>query len=187
MAFLLPSKPLRPRGGPSEPPIELASQAASAREFIKELQERKLSTIRQRIRAHKEQTWEGAVTAMRGANLPPHPTPPAGSEPTMQVQVPCRTLDGPVEPGRLASGPALRRRTRQNGRLWFNDYPYGILAAETYMVLAALDLMGSHQAAEDGFDQWVSLPHGPQLRHQAITTGRFPTVPTASFRKGMDA
>ena len=26
------------------------------------------------------------------------------------------------------------------------------------MVLAALDLMGAHKAAEDGFDQWVSLP-----------------------------
>ena len=52
----------------------------------------------------------------------------------------------------------------KNGRLWFNDYPYGILAAETYMILAALDLMGSHKAAEDGFDQWVSLPMDPRLR-----------------------
>ena len=29
------------------------------------------------------------------------------------------------------------------------------------MILAALDLMGSHKAAEDGFDQWVSLPMDP--------------------------
>ncbi len=51
-----------------------------------------------------------------------------------------------------------------NGRLRFNDHPYGILAAETYMILTALDLMGWHQAAEDGFDQWVSLPMQPRVK-----------------------
>ena len=79
--------------------------------------------------------------------------------------------DGPMEPGRLASGPALRRSIPQNGRLWFNDHPYGILAAETYMILAALDLMGSHQAAEDGFDQWVSLPMDPDSESRASRLG----------------
>lgn len=142
---------------PAQPPIELASQAASAREFIKELQGRKLSTIRQRIRTHEEQTWAGAVTAMRGTEVPPHPAPPAGSEPTMQVQVPCPRLTAQWN---LGAWHLVRHCQRHptNGRLWFNDYPYGILAAETYMILAALDLLGSHQAAEDGFDQWVSLP-----------------------------
>ena len=77
---------------PSLPPMALASQATSAQEFIKELHARKLTTIRQRTRVHEEQTWEGAVTAMCGANLPPHPKPPAGSEPTMQVQVPSERL-----------------------------------------------------------------------------------------------
>ena len=77
---------------PSQPPVVLASQATSAGEFIQELQARKQSTIRQQTRAHEEQTWEGAVTAMRGDNLPPHPTPPAGSEPAMQVQVPSERL-----------------------------------------------------------------------------------------------
>ena len=98
---------------PSEPPFALASQAASAAEFIKELKARKLSTIRQQTRAHEEQTWEGAVTAMRGANLPPHPKPPAGSEPPMQVQVPSRTADGPMEPGGLASPSALRKEPEE--------------------------------------------------------------------------
>ena len=97
---------------------------------------------------------------MRGPNLPPHPLPPAGSEPTMQVQVPCERLTAQWNLGRwhltrhCATNP-------KNGRLWFNDHPYGILAAETYMILAALDLMGDHKAAEDGFDQWVSLPMDP--------------------------
>ncbi|HXP63756.1 MAG TPA: hypothetical protein VN829_24835, partial [Dongiaceae bacterium] len=150
---------------PSEPPIELGSQASSAREFVRELQRRNLGTIRQKIRARPEQTWEGAVTAMRGTNLPPHPTPPPGSEPIMQVQVPSERLTAQWN---LGTWHLVRHAQRhpQTGRLWFNDYPYGILAAETYMVLAALDLMGSHQAAEDGFDQWVSLPMDPKTTDQ---------------------
>ena len=147
----------------SQPPIEMASQAASAQEFVKELQGRKLSTIRQQIRAREEQTWEGAVTGMRGANLPPHPKPPAGSEPTMQVEVPSERLTAQWN---LGAWHLVRHcgRNPANGRLWFNDHPYGILAAETYMILAALDLLGSHKAAEDGFDQWVSLPMNADVR-----------------------
>ena len=145
---------------PAQPPLELASQAGSAQEFMQELQTRKLTTIRQQIRTHKEQTWQGAVTAMRGGNLPPHPTPPPGSEPAMQVQVPCARLTAQWN---LGAWHLVRHAQThpQTGRLWFNDYPYGILGAETYMILAALDLMGSHKAAEDGFDQWVSLPMDP--------------------------
>jgi hypothetical protein len=145
---------------PSEPPFALASSAASAAEFIKELKARKLSAIRQRLRVHEEQTWEGAVTAMRGSNLPPHPKPPAGSEPSMQVQVPSERLTAQWN---LGAWHLLRHceKNPKNGRLWFNDFPYGILGAETYLVLAALDLMGSHAAAEDGLDQWTSLPMDP--------------------------
>lgn len=145
---------------PSEPPFSLASQATSAAEFIRELKARKLSTIRQRIRAHDEQTWEGAVIAMRGSNLPPHPKPPAGSEPFMLVQVPSERLTAQWN---LGVWHLVRHceRNPKNGRLWFNDYPYGILGAETYIILAALDMMGSHKAAEDGFDQWTSLPMDP--------------------------
>ena len=149
-----------PSPSPSQPPIVPASQAASAQEFIKELHARKLSTIRQQIRAREEQTWEGAVTGMRGTNLPPHPKPPTGSEPPMQVQVPCERLTAQWN---LGAWHLLRHcgKNPKNGRLWFNDHPYGVLGAETYMILAALDLMGSHKAAEDGFDQWVSLPMDP--------------------------
>ncbi len=148
---------------PSQPPLVLASQAASAREFIAELQARKLSTIRQQTRAREEQTWVGAVTAMRGANLPPHPTPPNEFVPPMQVQVPSERLTAQWN---LGVWHLLRhcQKNPVNGRLWFNDYPYGILGAETYLILAALDLMGSHQAAADGFDQWVSLPMDPNSK-----------------------
>ncbi len=142
------------------PPLELASQAGSAQQFIKELRMRQLTTIRQQLQLSPEQTWEGAVTAMRGPDLPPHPAPPPGSEPAMQVQVPCARLTAQWNLGAWH----LTRHAQthpQSGRMWFNDHPYGILGAETYLILAALDLMGSHKAAADGFEQWLSLPMDP--------------------------
>lgn len=94
---------------------------------------------------------------MRGTDLPPHPAPPAGSEPAMQVQVPSERL---TAQWRLGAWHLLRHCSinPKTGKLWFNDYPYGILGAETYMVLRVLDLMGEHKQAEDGFYQWTSLP-----------------------------
>jgi len=144
-------------GAPSEPPISLASSAQSAKAFEKELQSRGLSTIREQVRVHDEQTWEGAVNATRGTSLPPHPSPPSGAEPAMQVQVPSARL---TAQWKLGVWHLLRHcgRNPKTGKLWFNDYPYGILAAETYLVLSVLDQMGMHAAAEAGFDQWVSLP-----------------------------
>lgn len=148
---------------PHAPPFDMESKATSACEFVQELQQRNLSTIRQHLRAHPERTWYEAVTAMRGSNLPPHPVPPAGSEPVMQVQVPCERLTAQWNLGRWHMTRHCGTNP-ENGRLWFNDYPYGILAAETYMVLAALDMMGDHKAAEDGFHQWVSLPLNPDSK-----------------------
>ncbi|MHB8861187.1 MAG: hypothetical protein ACYC6N_02200 [Pirellulaceae bacterium] len=156
---------------PHAPPLDMASKATSASEFVTELQQRKLSTIRQRLRAHRERTWEEAVTAMRGSNLPPHPVPLVGLEPAMQVLVPCEQLTAQWNLGRwhltrhCATNP-------ENGRLWFNDHPYGILAAETYMILAALDMMGDHKAAEDGFHQWVSLPMQPVVKEEKQAPNR---------------
>lgn len=142
---------------PSEPPIALDSHTTSATAFEKELAARQLRTIREQTRAHSEETWEEAVTATRGADLPPHPLPPAGAEPAMQVEVPSDRLTAQWRLGawHLVRHCAINPKT---GRLWFNDYPYGILAAETYLILSVLDQMGSHQAAADGFDQWLSLP-----------------------------
>lgn len=148
--------------GSHEPPFDLGSRAASAAEFVQEVQARGLTTVRQRLRERSEQTWEGAVTAQRGADLPPHPTAPDGFAPPMQVEVPCARLTAQWN---LGMWHLLRHCERhpQSGRLWFNDHPYGVLAAETYLILAALDLMGEHQAAADGFDQWLSLPLDPRV------------------------
>ncbi len=170
-----------PQAIPSETPLVLASRAASAREFIAELEGRKLSTIRKQTRAHEEQTWERAVTAMRGTNLPPHPVPPPEFIPFMEVQVPSERLTAQWN---LGVWHLLRhcQKHPQNGRLWFNDYPYGILGAETYLILAALDLMGAHQAAADGLDQWVSLPMDPNSAgHHAWA---LPDRPNGLFTEG---
>jgi hypothetical protein len=163
----------------------MASKATSASEFVKELHERNLCTIRQRLRAHPERTWQEAVTVMRGSNLPPHPVPPAGSEPAMQVRVPCERLTAQWNLGRWHLTRHVGKNP-ENGRLWFNDHPYGILAAETYMILAALDLMGDHKAAEDGFHQWVSLPMHPVIqpgtKHHP---GSLPDRPVGNFTDGV--
>ncbi|MBN2217222.1 MAG: hypothetical protein JW719_07585 [Pirellulales bacterium] len=130
-------------------------QAASAREFRKELDAKGLKTIRQRVREHSEQTWEGAVSAMRGDKpQPPHPKPQL--EPAMQVDVPCPRL---TVQWKLGAEHLLRRSVKDKaGKRHFNDFPFGILASETYMILHALDLQGMHQEAADGLDQWLSLP-----------------------------
>ena len=144
----------------SEPPFSLESQAKTAKEFLKELAAKNLSTIRQRVRKYPEQTWEGAVGAMHaGQALPPHPKPPF--EPAMQVQVPCERL---TAQWKLGAWHILRRSVRDEKGTWrFNDFPFGILASETYMILRTLDLQGMHKEAADGLDQWLSLPMEPKV------------------------
>ena len=144
----------------SEPPFAMASQATTAREFLKELAARNLATIRQRVRRHAEQTWEDAVQAMRpGQALPPHPKPPV--EPAMQVEVPCERL---TAQWKLGAWHILRRSVKNEKGTWrFNDFPFGILSSETYMILRTLDLQGMHKEAADGLDQWLGLPMEPKV------------------------
>ena len=142
---------------PSEPPFDLASSAKTAREFLHELDAKHLATIRQRSRAHAEQTWLGAVTAMRGTNLPPLPQPPFA--PAMEVEVPSEQLTAQWN---LGAWHLLRHSVKDaEGRWRFNDFPFGILASETFMMLRALDLQGMHREAADGLDQWLGLPLQP--------------------------
>jgi hypothetical protein len=142
---------------PSQPPFDLASQAKTAQEFIAELGAKHLSSIRQRTRNHVEQTWLGAVTAMRGTNLPPLPKPPF--MPAMEVDLSSKELTAQWN---LGAWHLVRHCARDaDGRWRFNDFPFGILASETYMILRALDLQGMHREAADGLDQWLSLPLQP--------------------------
>jgi hypothetical protein len=142
---------------PSQPPFDLASKAKTAREFMQELGAKHQSTIRERTRGHAEQTWLGAVTAMRGTNLPPLPRPPFA--PAMEVELPSTELTAQWN---LGAWHLLRHSVKDaEGRWRFNDFPFGILAAETFMILRALDLQGMRQEAADGLDQWLSLPLQP--------------------------
>jgi len=157
-------------GGPSpvssntsaaaQPPVVLASAATTAREFIAELAGRKLETIRQRVREHAEQNWEDAVAALHGTGAqPPHPRP--ALEPAMQIEVPSTRL---TDQWRLGAWHILRRSAQDDAGKWhFNDFPFGILASETYMILRALDLQGMHREAADGLAQWLTLPMEPRI------------------------
>lgn len=154
-ATQIPSQP-----AVSEPPFSLASDTRTAKEFVEELSAKGRKTIRQRVRKHPEQTWEEAVAAMKpGVALPPHPKPEF--EPAMQVEVPSERL---TAQWKLGAWHILRRSAKDaNGRWRFNDYPFGILASETYMILRALDLQGLHKEAADGLDQWLNLPTDPKV------------------------
>ncbi|MFI5381568.1 MAG: hypothetical protein ACHRHE_19900 [Tepidisphaerales bacterium] len=149
-----------PPPAPSEPPFKLDSVATTARQFVKERQARGLKTIRQSVRQHPEQTWEQAVAAMRpGEALPAHPAPQFA--PPMQVDVPDARL---TAQWKLGAWHILRRSAKDPAGKWhFNDYPFGILSSETYMILRALDLQGMHKEAADGLDQWLGLPMQPRI------------------------
>ena len=138
------------RTGPSMP-----APAATAREFIGQLSAQGLTTLRQRVRRHPEATWDGSVAAMLPAKtLPPIPKPDLAG--AMKVEVPCEKL---AAQWNLGAWHLTRHCAKTDGgRLRFNDHPYGILASETYLILYALDLMGMHDAAADGLDQWLALP-----------------------------
>ncbi|MBM4039658.1 MAG: hypothetical protein FJ290_14210, partial [Planctomycetes bacterium] len=76
------------QGGLWRPPkLPFDSKATTAREFMAELAAHKLKTIRERVREHPEQTWEGAMRSLYGdMKLPPMPVPPF--DPAMSVEVP---------------------------------------------------------------------------------------------------
>jgi hypothetical protein len=118
---------------------------------------------------------------MRGANLPPHPKPPF--EPAMQVDVPCARL---TAQWKLGAWHILRRSVKgPNGKWSFRDYPFGVLASETYLILRALDLQGMHKEAADGLDQWLSLPMQPTAARAAGHHGMaLPDRPLGLFSDG---
>jgi len=169
----------------TKPPRESSAQssgAATARQYLTELAGKHLLTIRQRTRLHTEQTWEGAVTAMCGTNLPPFPQPPY--LPAMTIEVPSEQLTAQWN---LGAWHLLRHAVKDaDGKYHFNDYPYGILASETYMILRSLDLMGMHRAAADGLDQWLTLPMQPHSSEDTHPLSK-PDRPLGLFADGQGA
>ena len=143
-----------PEGGvvPDPVPVVEPSRATTAREFETELAARNLKTVRQRVREHQEQTWEGAMQAMHpGGNWPPYPKPEF--QPAAQIEVPDRRL---TDAWRCGAWHLLRvLKKDQRGRYVLRDYPYDALAHETYLIIRALDLQGMHRAARDGLARWL--------------------------------
>jgi hypothetical protein len=142
----------------SEPPLDLQSSARTAKEFLAELAAKHLRSIRSRTREHADQTWDQAVAAMCGPGpQPPIPTP--GFAPAMTIDTPDEHINAQWA---LGAWHLLSHTTQDAaGKRTFNDFPFGILASETYLILRALDLQGMHKEAADGLDQWLSLPMQP--------------------------
>jgi len=138
-----------------QPPHPMQSKAASARDFIKELEAKGLKTVRQRVRKLREQTWEGATKArFPGRKLPP--IPKSKLLPAMQVEVPCKNLTAQWN---LGAWHILRHAERTSkGEVRLNDFPYSVLAEETFLMLYALDLAGMHKEVAQGLDLWLDLP-----------------------------
>ena len=150
---------------PEPAPLVFASKATSAHEFEKELAARGIETIRQRVREHAEQTWEGAMQAMHPAgNWPPYPKPEF--EPAAQISVPDRRL---TDAWRCGAWHLLRvLKQDPQGRYLLRDYPYDALAHETFLIIRALDLQGMHQAARDGLARWLERDEKQPVRMDGL-------------------
>ncbi len=177
--------------------IKKAGDPISAQQFINKTSH--LSTVREKIRKAEEQKTLHAIKGIlkiEEDSLPPFPQIPQGFDSKMTINIPDKILNNQwnITPWHL-----LRHSKKDSitGRLVFNDYPYGVLAAETYLILAALDYMGLHQQAKDGYHQWLKLPTqpfvsigeiaGPKLgdnKRDKHFGGSFQDRPTGNFSDG---
>ena len=148
-------------------PVLLLSHAVSARQFQEELAARKLKTIRQRVREHPEQTWEGAMQALHpSGNWPAYPRPEF--EPPARIQVPDQHLTDAWRCGAWHLLRVLKKDPR--GRWIMRDYPYDALAHESFLIIRALDLQGMHEAARDGLARWLERDEKQPLHLDGMFT-----------------
>jgi len=176
--------PGRPAGqGASWHPfaVPFESKATTAREYMAELAAHNLKTIRQQVREHAEQTWDGAMRSLYGdMKFPPIPAPPF--DPAMSVGVPDKNL---TALWRLGAWRIIRRCPRVDradmakvgaagdvtqdcrrvddkdpqGVYVVRDNPFPPLGCETDRILWALDHLGMHQVAADGMSVWLENQH----------------------------
>ncbi|MGD0092394.1 MAG: hypothetical protein ABSE73_20965 [Planctomycetota bacterium] len=180
--FYAPGRQAGLGGGWRPPKLPFESQAATAREFLTELAAHKLQTIRQQVREHPEQTWEGAMRSLYGdLKLPPMPAPPF--DPAMSVAVPdgnlaalwrlgawriirrCPRVDRQDLPKVSAAGDATKDCRKVDdpkdprGVYVVRDNPFPPLGCETDRILWALDHLGMHEVAADGMSIWLENQH----------------------------
>ena len=132
--------------------LPFESKATTARAYLDELARYKPQTLRQRVRARPEQTWQAAMEAIHGKReWPPFPSVPY--EPNMKVEVPDEHLTGLWKIGAWQimkyGGPG------KDGKYYFEDHPFGLIALEEDRMFWALDQMGMHKAAADGMGVWL--------------------------------
>ncbi len=177
--------------------IKKAGTSTNAKEYINATAH--LKTVREKIRTNKEQTTHHAlegILKVKVDTLAPFPKAPPEFEAKMKINIPDKILN---EQWNITAWHLLRRCEKDSltGRLLYNDFPYGVLAAETYLMLAALDYMGMHKEAEDGYHQWLKLPTqpfvtldqiaGPKLgdsKRDKHFGGSFQDRPTGNFSDG---
>ncbi len=150
--------------------VAKASDATTAAAFRKELAAKGFRTLRERIRARPEQTWEGAMRAVHTevkGDFPPYPKPKVTSP--MQIDVPQPFLNAAWK---LGATNMLRDATKDaHGKLFFHDLPYGTLAHETNIFLRVLDLIGLHREARDGYEMWLDRVEKPVPPPDGLWTG----------------
>lgn len=170
---------------------DIASNLTAAA-FQNDLASKNLKSIRQMVREHSEQTWEGAICALQGKmEYSGLPTPPYF--PRMSVEVPDENLTALWRIGAwqlIKNCPRIHRddihlvgKTGDVGscrRVEDPDDPRGIyvvrnhpfppLSCETERILLALDHMGMHDVARDGISIWLEnqQPNGALFVNSGI-------------------
>jgi hypothetical protein len=157
-----------------------ASNPKTARQFQAELKAQGGQTLREQIHARAEQTWEGAMRAVHTeiqGDFPPYPEPQVSAPMTVEVPEPYLTAAWKIGATNLFRGS----KQDELGRWQFRDHPYEALAHETQLLLRALDLMGKHKEARDGYEMWLDRAEKPVPLPQGMWVGG-----PATFFSGVD-
>jgi hypothetical protein len=153
-----------------------AGSGQSAMQFAKHLADKKLQTIRQRVRQMPEQSIAGALNDQYSAKRPAFPQPP--EEPPMKIDVPD---DAAMNAWRLAYWHVKRRCVKEGDTYMFHIYPYiALLGQESWRLFLAVDLLGEHAMTQSGFTPWF------KSQGQMVARGMFSSKEGAFNVSGWD-
>jgi hypothetical protein len=146
--------------------LEKAGEGPGAESFLAHLARQGLKTTREQVDEEPEESWASAMKRYYpNAPLPDFPQPPY--EPAMKIDVPERQL---VEQWRLGAWH-LERWCQKLGDgstvigIWWPQRNIAAnegmtaLGQESYLIIRALDLLGSHDVAESGLNYWLFGAH----------------------------
>ncbi len=168
------------------------SSNLTAAAFEDDLASKNLKSIRQMVREHTEQTWEGAMKAIHGKiKSTGLPTPPY--HPRMDVAVPDENLSALWRIGAwqlIKNCPRIHRddihlvgktgdvgscrriddTDDPQGMYVVRNHPFPPLSCETERILLALDHMGMHDVSRDGISIWLEnqQPNGALFVNSGI-------------------